>query len=202
MKNKNYAKRKSREQKNISWRHKKLINYCFKDANVLDVGFSNANVAKMITKKKVNYFGIDYNEVMVKEAQSKKLSVKVCDIGKDKIPFKDNFFDLVFASHVIEHIETKEQLHFFKELSRVVKPGGKILVFAPTPFNLFFWDDETHVRPCTHWQLKYLAEDFDFKVIEAKYSQIRGLSNSLQKYFRLPFIRNILKEAYLVAVKK
>ena len=40
--------------------------------------------------------------------------------GKD-LPFKDNQFDFVFASHVIEHVE--DVAYFIKELQRVSKKG-------------------------------------------------------------------------------
>ena len=40
--------------------------------------------------------------------------------GKD-LPFEDNEFDFVFASHVIEHVE--DVSHFIKELQRISKKG-------------------------------------------------------------------------------
>ena len=40
--------------------------------------------------------------------------------GKD-LPFKDNHFDFVFASHVIEHVE--DVAYFIKEIQRISKKG-------------------------------------------------------------------------------
>jgi len=45
------------------------------------------------------------------------------------IPYPDNSFDLVFASHVLEYVENDKQA--IKEIKRVLRPGG--LAFLPVP---------------------------------------------------------------------
>lgn len=45
-----------------------------------------------------------------------------------KIPFENNFFDGVIASAVIEHIPNKNRKFYLKEILRVLKPGGYLLV--------------------------------------------------------------------------
>jgi SAM-dependent methyltransferase len=45
------------------------------------------------------------------------------------IPFPDNSFDLVFASHVLEYVKNDTQA--IKEIKRVLRPGG--LAFLPVP---------------------------------------------------------------------
>ena len=49
---------------------------------------------------------------------SKKTFIKITD---KKLSFKDNEFDFVIASHVIEHVEDFQ--FFIKELERVAKKG-------------------------------------------------------------------------------
>lgn len=49
------------------------------------------------------------------------------DIGK--LPFKNNSFNLVICSEVMEHIK-KEQTAL-RELVRVLKPGGKLVITVP-----------------------------------------------------------------------
>lgn len=50
-----------------------------------------------------------------------------------KIPFKDEYFDNIFSSEVFEHIENIEDI--LKELNRVLKKGGKILITVPFVWN-------------------------------------------------------------------
>ena len=45
------------------------------------------------------------------------------------IPYPDNTFDLVFASHVLEYVKNDRQA--IKEIKRVLRPGG--LAFLPVP---------------------------------------------------------------------
>ena len=45
------------------------------------------------------------------------------------IPYPDNSFDLVFASHVLEYVKNDKQA--IKEINRVLRPGG--LAFLPVP---------------------------------------------------------------------
>ena len=47
------------------------------------------------------------------------------------IPFSDHEFDVVFSSHVLEHVEGIEE--FIEETARVLKPGGLSIHIMPTP---------------------------------------------------------------------
>lgn len=47
----------------------------------------------------------------------------------ENIPFPDNSFDLVFASHVLEYVKNDKQA--INEIKRVLRPGG--LAFLPVP---------------------------------------------------------------------
>ncbi len=57
-------------------------------------------------------------------------SVTLCDVHKG-IPYPDNFFDLVYHSHVLEHFEKTKAPLFINECYRVLKPGGIIRVVVP-----------------------------------------------------------------------
>lgn len=54
----------------------------------------------------------------------------IADISS-KLPFSDNSFDLIYASHVIEHVPWFLQKQLFSELNRIIKPGGKIEIWVP-----------------------------------------------------------------------
>lgn len=51
------------------------------------------------------------------------------DLSKTPFPFDDNQFDFIIANHVLEHVPNWWEC--FKELARIVKPGGKIEVWIP-----------------------------------------------------------------------
>lgn len=47
------------------------------------------------------------------------------------IPFSDSTVDVVYACHVLEHLEHKDALPFMKEIHRVLKPYGLVRIVVP-----------------------------------------------------------------------
>ena len=51
------------------------------------------------------------------------------DISRDKFPFLDNFFDVVFCTETIEHLENP--YHAMCEAKRVLRPSGTLVISFP-----------------------------------------------------------------------
>jgi predicted SAM-dependent methyltransferase len=51
------------------------------------------------------------------------------DINTFPYPFPDNYFDEIYASHVLEHLNSFHNT--VTELYRISKPGGILEVYAP-----------------------------------------------------------------------
>lgn len=70
------------------------------------------------------------------------------------MPFRDNFFDVVGSSEVIEHMDDPELL--VAEMARVVKPGGLLLIGTVDPDS-----ENAHTHGCEYpehvWQ--YTPDD-------------------------------------------
>ena len=58
------------------------------------------------------------------------VSVMKCNF-LNGIPFEDNFFDVVYHSHVLEHFPQKAANYFISECYRILKPGGVLRVVTP-----------------------------------------------------------------------
>lgn len=54
----------------------------------------------------------------------------VFDAAK-KLPFGDNTFDLIYASHMLEHIPWYKMEEVLKEWIRILKPGGNLEIWVP-----------------------------------------------------------------------
>jgi len=71
--------------------------------------------------RKEGYINIDWNKMANPDV--------VHDLNVFPYPFKDCTFDLVEASHVLEHLS--KPFVAMKELHRILKPDGKLIVKAP-----------------------------------------------------------------------
>ena len=49
-----------------------------------------------------------------------------------KLPFRDEEFELIYSSHLIEHIFLEEFKYFLKESHRILKKGGKNVIATPS----------------------------------------------------------------------
>ena len=56
--------------------------------------------------------------------------IDLCNL-EDKLKFKDNSVDLIYISHVLDHLEITYVLERLKEFWRILKPGGIVRVVLP-----------------------------------------------------------------------
>ena len=113
---------------------------------------------------------------------------KFIKITEDKLPFKDNEFNFVIASHVIEHVENFE--FFISELERISKKG---YIELPTKLgdNLIFENTTDHI-----WWFNY--DDLKKKLIASKRNQLIepfmsvSTGKKLEKFFRDSFVLELI----------
>ncbi len=69
------------------------------------------------------------------------------DINR-RLPFPDNSLDLIYNSHVVEHIHRYQFHAFLKECLRVLRPGGKAIFSTPSIKNLVgvLYGKDDHAR--------------------------------------------------------
>lgn len=53
-----------------------------------------------------------------------------CDASKP-LPLPDDTFDLIYASHVLEHIDWEKTVEVLREWVRVLRPGGDLEIWVP-----------------------------------------------------------------------
>lgn len=51
--------------------------------------------------------------------------------GEDRLPFGDNSFELVYASHVLEHVPWYHTVPALTEVHRILQPGGALEIHVP-----------------------------------------------------------------------
>jgi len=83
----------------------------------------------------------------------------VLDLDKEKLPFDDNTFDIVYAHHVLEHLRNLADV--LGEIHRVCKPGAIIDILVPYYTCVGAFGDPTHVRFFTYRTLEHFADTDD-----------------------------------------
>src|SRR5208337_2206986 len=63
------------------------------------------------------------------------LDKKYVGVGSQMPFFDDQQFDLVISSNVLEHIKSDEREPFFREINRVLRPGGFYITKTPNAFH-------------------------------------------------------------------
>ncbi len=108
-----------------------------KDAVVADVGCNNGIYTALYQKVTgvKTMEGFDIAEDLIREAE-KNYGFKThrWQCGLEPCPAADHSFDVILCCELIEHLVNTE--FFIKELHRILKPGGKIILTTP---NLFYW---------------------------------------------------------------
>lgn len=101
-----------------------------KNQFLLDVGCGDGTGLKFIQDQGFNnIYGVDFNEN--KLARAKEKTNNILYSSATELPFNDNMFDIIWCSHVLEHIYNP--FTALKEFSRVCKNGGYILIIIPYP---------------------------------------------------------------------
>ena len=107
---------------------------------VLDIGCGEGRHSLgLYVDREVNAIGIDLSMEDLKIAKSRIKDFTVTDTNKSScafgvgdiqsLPFKDNAYDAVICSEVLEHLESLDNA--VSEIVRVLKPGGVLAVSVP-----------------------------------------------------------------------
>lgn len=136
---------------------------------VLDCGTGEGQIARTAKEAGAGLvIGIDRSNAMIEEAASRHGGVQFIRAAISALPFCDQSFDAVTTCLVLEHVEELQQS--ISEISRVLEPGGRFLLFINHPLlqtpNSGWIDD--HILEEQYWRIgPYLTEDLTLEEVEA-----------------------------------
>lgn len=89
--------------------------------------------------------GVEINPAALTVARSKLPTVELHHAAAEKLPFAANSFDYVTCVEVLEHLPPDSRPAAFREMHRVLRPGGRLILTVPHA-GWFAWLDSNNVR--------------------------------------------------------
>ncbi len=116
-----------------------LLNNIPANAKVLDIGCGEGRNMMTIYQKTPFVFGIDHDQKAVDNALKNfinKETVTIIKAEANKLPFKDESFDVITFLIILPNLEGNKE-YFFREVSRVLKNDGRLILstFSETAFD-------------------------------------------------------------------
>ena len=100
-----------------------------RDARILDAGTSSGTNLRLLRDSGFsNYVGLDINQQAIELCAEKGLGpIRRGDVCA--MPFEERSFDFIFATDIIEHVESDDLA--LGEITRILKPGAYCLITVP-----------------------------------------------------------------------
>jgi SAM-dependent methyltransferase len=137
---------------------------------ILDVGCGTGANLLMLSKFGETE-GVDVSPDAITFCQARGL-VNVRIGAAESLPYEDNQFDLVTALDVLEHVD--DDIGALREMRRVIRPGGRLLLFVPTFMFLWGLQDEVsnHRRRYRLPDLRRAVTAAGFEIERTTYANI------------------------------
>ena len=138
-----------------------------KKFKVLDVGCGRGDQLKIFQKFNFETHGLDIEFNSGQDLEN----LSTCDFRTDKMPFKDETFDITFCKSVIEHLYLKEIENLMLEKKRILKKGGIMIILTPAwEYNVKnFYTEFSHVTPFTKRSLDHCIKSYSFTNTKVDY---------------------------------
>lgn len=149
-----------------------LARYLFERYNIkpgqkfLDIGCGRGEFLRGFIDCGVQGYGVDRSRAA--EKYCPEADLRTADLENEKLPYPDNYFDVIYSKSVIEHFYYPEKL--VQEMYRVLKPGGLAITLCPDwEFNIrIYFEDYTHRTPFMQSSLRDIQLIHGFENIEVE----------------------------------
>ncbi|HEY0288407.1 MAG TPA: class I SAM-dependent methyltransferase [Pseudomonas sp.] len=110
--------------------------------SVLDYGFGTGKYLPLFASLNMHITGIDINPQYIKNARDQGIDA----YHEDDMGRLDKKFDVIFLSHLIEHLPPEKLMPLLDRLILLLADQGRLIIVCPVLGERFFYDF-SHIRP-------------------------------------------------------
>ncbi len=142
---------------------------------MLDAGCGSGRFLTPLSKD-LRIVGTDFSKGLLGKAKKDAPDAPLCLADVEHLPLKDGIFDTVLSVRVLQHVASQKEA--IKELSRVTKKGGTIIVLAYNNLTLhalykwirqklknWKWYPDDY---CSPWELKKMLSKAGVSVVKTR----------------------------------
>mgnify|MGYP001559675681 CR=1 FL=1 len=179
---------------------------------VLEIGAGTGTYTKLLGEHFKDITATDLRKEMIDILKSKKIKAKVAVADCLELPYKNASFDLVVGISLLHHIARNDREKFFREINRVLKKNGTLVLSDPNKLNLgtSLYQAMQGEHAISRFEMKNLSEKAGFRARKIGEILVRspGTSNLLEKLPGWNIFECVLEKlamgvtVFLVAEKK
>lgn len=103
---------------------------------ILDVGCGTGELETNLANQ-LKVVGVDLVAYMLRVAKDRRKDCEFLKASCNKLPFRDRAFTMVLVVNVLHHLKPSDRQALFTEISKMLAPGGHVVVFEHNPKNPF-----------------------------------------------------------------
>ena len=107
---------------------------CTGGQRVLEVGFGSGVTFLNLNDNYKEIYGLDLNvsvEDVTAVFKARQIETHLQNGSVLSMPYEDDFFETVLLISILEHLKPFEQMQAFREIRRVLRPGGQAIYGVP-----------------------------------------------------------------------
>jgi len=164
----------------------KKSNIGLENSPILDIGCGRGEWLELLKESGFHSKGLDLNKIMIRICKEQGLNAAEGEALSFLKDISGHSLGAVTCFHLIEHCGFEYLVKLLKEILRVLKPGGLVILETPNPDNILvgsrnFYLDPTHNKPLPSPLIKLILQSCGFSQVEIMYLNPYGDDAKIKK---------------------